>query len=88
VEFANLLYGDAWRDTLSKQLNISRKPLVLTLASDDPLPESLTLPLLSLIEEHVLEQEQQRRKMALRVAQIRRGVERDAQPRRARKPAS
>lgn len=88
VEFANLLYGDAWRDTLSKRLNISRKQLVLTLASDDPLPESITLPLLSLIEEHVQDQELQRRKMAARVAEIRRASERSSQPQVMRKSAS
>lgn len=88
VEFGNLLYGSAWRDILSNQLNISRKQLVLTLASDEPLPESITLPLLSLIEGHVQEQEQQRRKMALRVAEIRQATKKLSQPKAEHKSAS
>lgn len=88
VEFARLLYGDQWREELSKHLNISRKKLVLTLASGEPVPEDMVSPFLKLMEEHLRKQEELSTKMQRRVSEIRSGSEGVKQPRVARRTAS
>lgn len=88
VEFATLLYGSQWRDALAKHLNISRKQLVLTLAAGDPIPESITLPVVELLEQYLRDQEEMQRKLTDRVAEIRDTANNDKQPRVTRKTAS
>ncbi len=88
VEFARLLYGDQWREEVSKHLNISRKNLVVTLASGDPVPETIVTPFLTLMETHLQKQEELSLKMHKRVAEIRGASMDDKQPRVARRTAS
>ena len=88
VEFARLLYGDQWREELSKRLNISRKKLVLTLASGDPIPEELVNPFLSLLEIHLRKQEELSLKLHKRVAELRGGSVGSNQSKVVRRTAS
>jgi len=88
VEFARLLYGDQWREELSKHLNISRKNLVLTLASGDPVPESIVVPFLSLLEAHLRKQEELSKKLEKRVAELRGGSRGEKQLKVVRRTAS
>jgi len=71
VEFSRMVYGDQWREEVSKRLNISRKSLVVTLASGEPVPESIVTPFLSLMENHLRKQEEMSIKLQKRVAEIR-----------------
>ena len=88
VEFARLLFGDTWREELSNHLNISRKNLVLTLASGDPVSESIVTPVLSLMETHLQKQEELSLKLHKRVAEIRGGSDGNNQLRVTRRTAS
>lgn len=88
VEFARLLYGNEWREELSKHLNISRKKLVLTLASGDPVPETIVTPFLSLMESHLRKQEALSQKLQTRVMEIRSSSMGAAQSKEARRTAS
>ena len=71
AEYAALLYGPNWRSTLAENLNITRKQLVMTLASDDPVPEYITVPFISLIEKHLYRQTETMRKIENRLQSIR-----------------
>ncbi len=71
VEYATTLYGNDWRTLLAQNLGLTRKQLVLTLASGDPMPESITIPFLSLIEEHLRKQEETTREIKKRIMAIR-----------------
>ncbi len=88
VEFARLLYGDQWREELSKRLNISRKKLVLTLASGDPVPEYIVNPFVSLMELHLRKQEELSLKLHKRVAELRGASIASAQSKVVRRTAS
>ena len=88
VELARLLYGDQWREDLSKHLNISRKNLVLTLASGEPIPESIVSSFLSLMDDHLRKQEELTMRLQKRIAEIRDGSNDGKQPMVARRTAS
>ena len=88
VEFARIVYGDNWREELSKYLNVSRKNLVLTLASGDPVPEEIVSPVLALMETHLQKQEALSKKLHKRVAEIRGTSAGEKQPRVVRRNAS
>lgn len=88
VEFARIIYGDPWREELAKHLNISRKKLVLTLASDDPVPSEIVVPFLSLVENHLQKQEALTIRLEKRVKEIRGTSNRNSQSRVARRTAS
>ena len=88
VEFARFLFGDTWREELPKHLNISRKQLVLTLASGDSVPETIVSPLLTLMDAHLGKQERMSRELRKRVAELRGGSKVERQPRVVRHTAS
>jgi len=71
VEYASLLYGDNWRNKLAEDLKVTRKQLVLTLAAGDPVPASITVPFLSLIEDYLHRQAETVQKIESRLHEIR-----------------
>jgi len=81
VNFARLLYGDNWREELPKHLNINRKKLVITLASGDPLPQSIVVPFVSLLEDHLQKQEELSQILQKRIVEIRNGSSGEKQSR-------
>lgn len=88
VEYATLLYGNDWRTSLAENLGLTRKQLVRTLASGDPMPESITIPFMSLVEEHLRKQEERTRKIKKRLITIRTVRHETSQPKAERKNAS
>ncbi len=80
VEYATTFYGNDWRTLLAENLNMTRKQLVLILASGDPVPESITVPFMSLVESHVQAQAEVTRKIEKRLAVIRASKQKNKQP--------
>lgn len=71
VEFAAHLYGDNWRNQLAENLGITRKQLVMTLAAEDAVPPTITVPFLTLIEDYLNRQAEKLNRMEGRVHEIR-----------------
>ncbi len=88
VKYATTLYGDDWRTSLAENLNMTRKQLVLTLASGDPVPQSITVPFFSLLEQHLQRQAEVTRKIESRLLEIQATNKTTAQPRVMRRTAS
>ncbi len=77
VMFATRMYGENWRTSLAESLHISRKQLVLTLASGDPVPESITAPFFSLMQTYLKEQREAAVILESRLEEIR-GIKRES----------
>ena len=88
IEFAQLLFGGDWRDELAKELKISRKQLVLTLAAGDPVPEEITVPMVALIENHLEKRMSELKELRIRVEAMRDGNTQNQQLQTLRRSAS
>ena len=88
VEYATNLYGEDWRNKLAENLKITRKQMILTLASGDPIPASITVPFLSLVEAHLKRQAANIEKMERRLHSIRSAEASRTQPKEVRRSAS
>jgi len=88
ISFASLLYGEKWRDELAKNLNISRKQLVLTLAAGDPIPQEISVPMVALLENHLIDRKAEIEMIEARLAQLHGTKRQDTQSKVERKSAS
>ncbi len=62
VEYAMFLFGGEWRNALSAKLGMSRKSLVMALASGEQIPSDMTLAVLELVDQRL---DEMRREQAL-----------------------
>jgi len=54
IKFAAYVRGSDWRNTLSAELKVDRRSLVLLLASDEPIPDRFANHVLDKIEDKLL----------------------------------
>lgn len=59
VEYAIFLYGDQWRNVLPAELGISRRSLIISLASGEELPVTMTLSIVRLLEKRLEEMDRE-----------------------------
>lgn len=71
VDHAVYLCGDRWRNELPEMLGMSRKSLVLSLASGEDIPAELTLSLIKLIEQRLDEMAREQQRLRDRVDALR-----------------
>ena len=64
VQHATYLFGAEWRDALAAALGMSRRSLVITLASGEEIPADMALSVVRLLEQRL--DEMQREQNALR----------------------
>jgi len=71
VEYATFLFGGEWRNELPAKLGISRKTLVLSLASGEQISENMTLSILRLLENRLEEMEREQASLKKRIKALR-----------------
>ncbi len=73
VEHATFLFGAQWRDALAAELGISRRSLVISLASGEQISEDMTLSVIRLLERKLGEMEQEQGRLRDRISTLRNG---------------
>ncbi len=71
VEYATFLFGAEWRNELPAKLGISRKSLVLSLASGEQISGNMTLSMLRLLENRLEEMKHEQALLADRINDLR-----------------
>jgi len=59
VEYAAFLFGAQWRNELPAKLGISRKSLIISLASGEQIPANMTISIVGLLEERLEKMQQE-----------------------------
>jgi len=78
IEFGSILFGANWRVKLAEKAGMPKRILDDHIASDGPLPQSVSLCILRLMQDHLDERNRESQMLAAQIATLREGAAKNA----------
>lgn len=78
IEFGSILFGAEWRTRLAEKAGLPKRILDDHFASDRPLPHSVSMCILRLMQDHLDERNRESQIIAGQIATLRKGASKNA----------
>lgn len=78
IEFGTMMYGASWRAKLADKAGVPKRILDDYFSSDRPLPQSISMCILRLMQDHLDERNREAQMLSTQIAMLREGASKNA----------